>query len=261
MKAILDSVSLRLDLFMLMFVRVSALIVSSPIFGRRGMPNILKICFCLAVSYVLFAANLDAAVPRYSGFIEFGMLVVLELIFGLVLGFVTTLFFSLVQLSGHYIDMQMGFGMVNVLDMQNNVSVPITGNLLNLVLLIAFFGVNGHLRLVHIIGNTFSVIPPGNVTLDPQIGMMALDVFILSFLLSVHVALPLVASGLLVEVVMGFIIRAVPQINIFVVGIPIKILVGIAVLLIVMPIYVHFTDVIFDRTFESIDRMILGLMP
>lgn len=261
MKAILDSVSQRLDLFMLMFVRVSALIVSSPIFGRKTLPNILKICFCLVVTYVLFIGDSGARQPEYSGLFEFGVLVVMELLFGLVLGFVTTMFFSLVQTSGHYIDMQMGFGMVNVLDVQNNVSVPITGNLLNIVLLIAFFGVNGHLRLIQIIGNTFSVIPAGSVTLDPKIGMIALDVFILSFLLSVHVALPLIVSGLLVEVVMGFIVRAVPQINIFVVGIPLKILIGLVVLLLVMPVYVNFTDVIFDRMFESINQMILGLAP
>jgi len=260
MKAILDSVSLRLDLFLLMFVRVSALIVSSPIFGRRNLPNLLKVCFCLVVTYVLFSVNLDAAAPQYSGLLDFGLLVVKELLFGLVLGFVTTMFFSLVQLSGHYIDMQMGFGMVNVLDMQNNVSVPITGSLLNIALLIAFFGANGHLRLIRIIGNTFSVIPAGQVSLNWGIGMVALDLFVLSFLLAVHVALPMIISGLLVEVAMGVIVRAVPQINIFVVGIPLKILVGIAALLVVLPVYVHFTDVIFDRMFESVDTMILGLM-
>lgn len=261
MKAIFDGITLRLDLFLLMFVRVSALIVSSPIFGRKTLPTLLKVCFCLVVTYVLFAANLNAAAPEYSGLFEFGALVIKELLFGLVLGFVTTMFFSLVQLAGHYIDMQMGFGMVNVLDTQNNVSVPVTGNLLNIVLLIAFFGANGHLRLIHIIENTFAVIPAGGVTLSFNIATVALDLFVLSFLLAVHVALPMIISGLLVEVCMGVITRAVPQINIFVVGIPLKIFVGVAMLLIVIPVYVHFTDVIFDRMFESVDQMILGLMP
>ncbi len=261
MKEILDNVSQRLDLFLLMFVRVSALIVSSPIFGRRNMPNILKVGFCLVVTNVLFAANMNAQPIHYSGLLEFGALALMEMLFGLVLGYVTTAFFALVQTAGHYIDMEMGFGMVNVLDTQNNVSVPITGNLLNIVLLICFFGANGHLKLIQIIGNTFSAIPAGAVVLDPKIGMIALDVFILTFMLSVHVALPMIASGLLVEVMMGIIIRAVPQINVFVVGIPLKILVGIIVLLIVMPAYVNFTAVIFDRMFESIDSMILGLVP
>ena len=259
MQAILDNVSLRLDLFILMLIRMSALIVSSPIFGRKTLPNLLKICLCLAVTYVMFAANMDAAQPEYDSFLEFGVLCVKELLFGLVLGFTTTLFFSLVQTSGQYIDMQMGFGMVNVLDVQNNVSVPITGNLLNIVLIIAFFGVNGHLKLISILGNTFAQIPVGTVTLDPEIGMTALEVFILAFLLSVHVALPLIASGLLGEVAMGFITRAVPQVNVFVVGIPLKVLLGLLMLLIVLPVYVNFTDVIFDRMFESIGTMMQGL--
>jgi len=259
MKAILDNVSLRLDLFLLMFARVSALIVSSPIFGRKTVPNLVKAGLCVVLTYVLFASDMTAALPEYGNFLEFGALCVKELLFGLVLGFTMTLFFSLVQISGQYIDMQMGFGMVNVLDVQSETSVPVTGNLLNIVLIIAFFGVNGHLKLIYILENTFRQIPAGTVALNPQIGMTAVDVFILSFLLAVHVALPLIASGLLGEVAMGFIVRAVPQINVFIVGIPLKILIGFLMLLIVLPVYVSFTDVIFSRMFESINTMILGM--
>ncbi len=71
------------------------------------------------------------------------------------------------------------------------------------MLLISFFGVNGHLKLIYILGNTFRQIPAGMVALNPAIGMTALEVFILAFLLSVHVALPLIASGLLGEVALG----------------------------------------------------------
>ena len=259
MDAILDNISLRLDLFILMLIRVSALIVSSPIFGRKTLPNIVKICFCLVVTYVLFAANMNAAQVEYDNLFEFGTLCIKELLFGVVIGFATTLFFTLVQTSGHYIDMQMGFGMVSVLDVQSQTSVPITGNLLSVVLLITFFGVDGHLRLIYILGSTFTHIPVGAVTLNPAIGMTALEVFILAFLLSVHVALPLIASGLMGEVAMGFITRAIPQVNVFVVGIPLKVLLGLIMLLIMLPVYVNFTDVIFDRMFESINTMMAEL--
>ena len=259
MDAILDAVSLRLDLFILMFIRVTALIVSSPIFGREMLPNILKISFCVAVTYVLFAANMDAVLPAYDGLIDFGVLCIKEMLFGLVLGFTTTLFFSAVQVSGQYIDMQMGFGMVNVLDAQNNVSVPITGNLLHIILIITFFGVNGHLKLIYILNSTFAQIPIGTVRLDPSIGMAALEVYILAFLLAVHVAFPLIASGMMGEVTLGFIVRAVPQVNMFVVGLPLKIVIGFLMLLIMLPVYVNFTDVIFDRMFESINVMMMRL--
>jgi|AGTN01.2.fsa_nt_gi flagellar biosynthetic protein FliR len=261
MEAILDNISLKLDLFILMFIRVSALIVSSPIFGRKTLPNLLKVCLCLVLTYVMFAANLTAQTPAYGSFIGFAVLCLKEMLFGLVLGYTLTLFFSLVQISGQYIDMQMGFGMVNVLDPQSNLNVPITGELLNIVLLVTFFGANGHLKLIYIINSTFFQIPVGTVALNPAIGMAALEVFILAFLLAVNVALPLIASGLLGEVVLGFITRAVPQVNVFVVGIPLKVILGFLMLLLVLPVYVGFTDVIFDRMFKSINTMMLGLAP
>lgn len=258
MNEILGKVAAELDGFILMFLRISALIFSSPIFGRRNIPNTLKVAFCLVVTYAVFIAAPVGNVP-YRGAAEFITLCVLELLFGLALGFVTTLFFSLVQTAGQVMDMQMGFGMVNVFDVQSNVSVPVTGNLLNVVLLITFFGVNGHLRLVHILLATFGHIPVGGVALNPVIGLVALEVFALAFLLAVNVAMPLIASGLLGEVAMGFVVRAIPQMNVFVVGIPMKIGLGFLILLLVMPVFVHFTGAIFDQMFVSIDRMIAGL--
>ncbi len=259
MEKILDGIYANLDYFILMFLRVSALLFSSPIFGRRSLPSTLKIGFCLLVTYVIFSSDPAVSAVAYGSILEFILLCVKELLFGLVLGWVTTLFFSLVQTAGQVMDMQMGFGMVNVYDVQNNISVPVTGNLLNVILLVAFFGVNAHLRLINIIHATFSHIPPGEVALNPAIGLVALEVFVLSFLLAVNVAMPLIASGLLGEVAMGFIVRAIPQMNVFVIGIPLKILLGFMMLLLMMPIFLSFSNVIFDRMFSSIDQMIAGL--
>lgn len=259
MNGILGAVNANLDTFILMLLRVSALIISSPIFGRKNVPNTLKIAFCVMVTYVLFAAGPNGAAIRYSGVIEFAMLCLKELLFGLVLGYVTTLFFSVVQTAGQVMDMQMGFGMVNVFDVQSNISVPVTGTMFNVILLVAFFGVNGHLQLIYIVRSTFTNIPVGAVSLNPAIGLAALEVFVLAFLLAVNVAMPMIAAGLLGEVAMGFIVRAIPQMNVFVVGIPLKILLGFLVLLLIIPVYVGFTDMIFRNMFSSINTMISGL--
>lgn len=259
MDGILSAVTANLDYFILLLLRVSALIISSPIFGRKNIPNTLKIAFCVVVTYVIFSAGPAGREIRYSGVVEFAMLCIKELLFGLVLGYVTTLFFSLVQTAGQIMDMQMGFGMVNVFDVQSNISVPITGTMLNIILMIAFFGVNGHLQLIYIVQSTVTNIPLGEVTLNPAIGLAALEVFALAFLLTVNVAMPMIAAGLLGEVAMGFIVRAIPQMNVFVVGIPIKMALGFLMLIIIIPVYVAFTDVIFHNMFESINKMMAGL--
>lgn len=256
---IFDSINQNLDLFILMFIRVSALIISSPIFGRRMVPNILKIGLCLFITYIVFSAYNPKTPPEYGGVAEFAVMCIKELLFGLVIGYVTTLFFSLVNTAGAVMDMQMGFGMVNVFDVQSNISVPVTGNLFNIILLITFFGVNGHLKLIHMLTSTFTQIPVGAVTLNPALGLVALDVFILAFVLAMNVAMPLIAAGLLGEIALGFIVRAVPQMNVFVVGIPLKIILGFMVLMLIIPIFVNFTGVIFDNMFESINKMIMGL--
>lgn len=259
MELLIREITSNMDYFALMFIRTSALIVSSPIFGRKNIPNTVKICFCILLTYVLFAAIPSPEAIVYSNVIEYALLIIKELLFGLVMGFVTTMFFGLTQTAGHVIDMMMGFGMVNVFDVQNRIKVPVTGNFLYIVLIITFFSVNAHHQLIHILNTTFTNIPVGHVVLSPQIAYTALEVFILAFVLAVNVAMPIIASGLLGEVVMGFIVRLVPQMNIFVVGIPLKVGLGLIMLFIVIPIYVNFTDVIFSDMLNSLDKMFRAL--
>ncbi len=261
MEQVLGSVTANIDYFILILLRVSSLLMASPIFGRKALPNIVKIVFCMVIAYAVFAAAPSAKPVAYSGVLEFGLMCMKELLFGLVLGYVTTLFFSVVQTAGLVMDMQMGFGMVNVFDVNSNISVPVSGNLLNIILLTTFFGVNGHLHLIRMLIASFNHIPVGQVALNPLLGLTAVEIFSLSFVLAVSVAMPLIASGLLGEVALGFIVRAVPQMNIFVVGIPLKIVLGLMMLLIILPAFVSFSDVLFERMFGAIDQMISGLTP
>jgi len=259
MEKILNDVSLNLDYFILIFIRVSALIISSPIFGRRNLPNLLKVSFCILLTYVMFSAYPVSPAIHYSGVLGFALLCIKELLFGMVMGFVTTLFFSVAQTAGYVIDMQMGFGIVNIFDVQSNISVPVTGNFLYIVMMVSFLSTNGHLQLINILKATFMNIPVGSVSLSPNIAMTALEVFIMAFVLALNVAMPVIASGLLGEVIMGFIVRTVPQMNVFVVGIPLKIILGFMVLLIILPVYVSFTGVVFKNMFAGIENMFSGL--
>ena len=259
MEQIIYNVSLNLDYFILIFLRVSALIISSPIFGRKNVPNTIKICFCILLTYVIYTAYPNSPDIKYNGILEYALLCIKELLFGLVLGFVTTLLFSIVQTAGYMIDTQLGFGMASVLDVQSNLSVPITGNFLYIIMIITFFSVNGHLQLIQIIYATYRQIPAGAVNLNPAIAMTAVEVFAQAFVLAVNVAIPIIAAGLLSEVIMGFVIRTVPQMNMFVVGIPLKIILGFMILLLILPVYVSFTEVIFKHMFTGIENMLKGL--
>lgn len=259
MEQFVYAVANHADYFLLVLLRISALVFSSPIFGRKNLPNMVKIMLCAVLTGVLYSTWESIPVLQYEGTLDYMLLCVKELLFGLVLGYVTTLFFSLTQTAGLAIDMQMGFGMVNVLDAQSNLSVPMMGNFLYIVLLASFFAVNAHQQLVYILLSTFRNIPVGEVTLNPMLGYSALEVFALSFGLVINIAMPIVAAGLIAEIFMGFVVRTTPQLNIFVVGIPLKIILGFLVLLVILPVYVNFTQDIFREMFNSVDYMIRGL--
>lgn len=259
MEQVLDNVITHLDFFVLAFIRITALVVSSPIFGRRNIPNIAKIGLCLALTYIVFITAGEYPALQIRNPVEYGLLCFKELLFGMVIGWCTQLFFSLVQTAGYAIDMQMGFGMVNVFDVQNNVSVPVTGNLYYIILTMMFFAVNAHHQLIYILLSTFETVPVGQVVLNPAIGIAALEVFILSFVMAMNVAIPFIAAGLLAEITLGFIVRTTPQMNVFVVGIPLKILLGFIMIIVMMPVYVNYTGAIFDNMFSAIAYMLRGL--
>jgi flagellar biosynthesis protein FliR len=149
--------------------------------------------------------------------------------------------------------------MVNVYDIQNATQAPITGNLLNITLLIVFFVMDGQLRLIDILYSTIKAMPIGVPMFSPGIGLVALDAFVRMFFLGVMVAIPVIASGLMIEICFGALMRAVPQIHMMVIGVPLKLLIGFIILSAIIPIYVSFAPTVFDDMFLWMDKMFESL--
>lgn len=255
MTTAVNAILAEADYFVLLLVRVGALFLSSPIFGRKNIPGMAKIGFMGALAYLFFAIGPDPAPLSYATLFEFFLLIFKEILIGVALAYVVNLFFALTFTAGQIIDMQIGFGVVNVYDPQNNTQIPLVGNLLNLVLLIVFFLTDGHQRLIYILYLTLEALPVGSLRIAPGIGLTTLEVFANAFTLGVMVALPVIASGLILEILFGALMRTVPQMNMFVVGIPLKTLLGFIMLGILLPVFVTFSDRIFSQMFAAIDQM------
>lgn len=251
-----------LDVLFLLFLRVSGLLFTAQVFGRNNLPNMAKIGMCAAITYLFFIDLVPVGYAlAYESTLTFVLLAVKELVFGLILGYVTNLFLTLVYTAGQLIDMQMGFGMVNIMDVQNNISIPMIGNFLNIALLLIFFTANGHLHLIKILGSTVVRIPIGSVSFSAaDFALVAAELFSKAFLLGVNIALPIIAAGLLTEIVLGVIIRGVPQLNVFSIGIPIKVFLGFAMLMVLLPIFGAFTSSIFNEMYIGLDNMFAALV-
>lgn len=243
------------DYFVLLLFRVSGLIFSSPVFGRNVIPARVKIGLAATLSFLFFTAVPPASAIEYDTLFGFALIAVSELLAGIALAFITNVFFALTFTAGQLIDMQLGYGIANVYDPQNNTQIPMMGNLLNIVLLVVFFSVNGHQRLIEIIYLTIERLPVGSLTLSPQVGMVALEIFALTFALGVMVAMPIIASALILEIALGVLIRTVPQLNMFVVGVPVKMLIGLITLMFMAPVFVNFSSRIFSEMFAGIEKM------
>lgn len=249
------------EFILLVFIRVSGLIFSSPIFGRTSIPTQVKIGFCASLT-LLFVSAVPEIEQQMAEFQFDGnvlmlvLLCVLELLYGLVLGYVQNLFFQMVAFTGgQIIDMQMSFGMVNVFDVQSNLSVPMMGNFFNLLLLMVFFSTQSYGYLIQIMLVTIKEIPIGTTQLNPQIGLVALKLFIEAFVLACIIAMPVIASGLVGEACFGILMRVVPQMNAFAIGIPVKVILGFLVVFAMIPIYVQYVPGLFDKMFQGLEEM------
>jgi len=256
MTTMVNTVLGNADYFVLLLCRVSGLVFASPFFGWVNIPAIAKICLICTVSYLLFTVFPQSADIRYSTLMGFTLMIAGELLLGMALAFVTNVFFSVTAFTaGHMIDMQIGFGIVNVFDIQNNTQVPMMGNVLNIMMLLLFFAINGHLRLIEMIYLTIERMPIGTLVFSANLGLTAVEIFMRAFLLGVMMALPILASGLMLEMCFGMMMRAVPQIHMFVVGIPLKMLVGITIFTVTIPVFGNFSGRIFEELFLSLEKM------
>ena len=247
--------------FLLVLIRMTGLFTLSPIYGRNNVPQMVKVGLSVLMTFVVVGLFPDQGPAQAGGLFSLVILCLSELLVGLTLGFMTTLFFSVVFTAGQMIDMQIGFGMVQVYDVQTNVPVPIAGSLLNLVLLQCFLTVDGHTRLIAVLMRTFEAMPVGQANFRPELALVVTESFCQTFLLSVNVAMPVLASGLLAEVALGIIVRSAPQMNVFVIGIPLKTLLGLLMLSLFIPVFVQFTGPLFDRMFAAVDTVFRGMAP
>lgn len=246
----------HLDYVFLLFIRVSGILISSPIFGRKNVPNMLKIGFCSLLTLLFILGTREPEeYASYQNLLEYILICLRELLFGVSMGFILTVMFNITFTAGTIMDYQIGFSMASIYDLQSNTQTPVSGNLFNIVLLVMFFAYDGHLKLIEVVYRTIEAVPVGTAMVPSEIMWVAADVMSSSFILAVMLAMPVLAAGIMIEIALGVIIKTVPQLNMFVVGIPLKLIVGLMMLILTLALFINFTKDIFTKTFDYIGVM------
>jgi flagellar biosynthetic protein FliR len=219
--------------------RMFGVIFMNPVFGRQTLPSIAKIGLALGVA--MFAARELAGtdVTDYTG-IDMMISMLKEFIVGFTIGFVMTMFFGVFHIGGQIIDFQMGLAMATMFDPTSNSQITITGNLMTIFYPLLFFVTNSHLNLLAIAVQSYRVAPLGLETLDGEIGVYIAELFAYIFIYAVQLALPWIVTIMVVEVAVGIMMKVVPNINVFVVNIQMKVICGLIVLVTIIPMLVRF---------------------
>jgi len=179
-----------------------------------------------------------------------------EIMIGYTIGFVAYMVFGAIQLAGQIMDMQMGFGIVNVVDPQSGTQIPLMGNLTQTVALLLYLAIDGHHYLFQALVQSYKVVPVLGLNLNGKVTDLIIQISVYMFVIAVKISAPIVIAILTSDIAMGFVARTVPQMNVFIVGLPLKILVGLGSLLIMMPIYIWVFNQLFARFFEYLDQVL-----
>ncbi|ADU30742.1 flagellar biosynthetic protein FliR [Evansella cellulosilytica] len=223
-----------LPAFMLVLVRVSAFLITLPFFSYQNIPAPLKIGLALFISWIMFfAGDWPALEINY----HFYLLIIKEALVGLTVGLIAMILLYAIQVAGGIIDYKMGLMIANVIDPQTGAQSPLTGSYLYTFSILFLLATDAHHLLLDGVFYSYQFIPMDQLFI-PFGNEAILDhvvvTFSTMFLIAFQMAMPIVGSIFLVDLALGMVSRAVPQINVFVVGMPLKVLVGFILLLLVM---------------------------
>lgn len=226
-----------------LLLRVGAMLLAMPLFGGPGVPQHVKIG--LAGLIALLLAPVVAPGPAPETLFELAAVAAREIFVGLSMGFVVALFFFSLQLAGQLMDVPIGFGMVNVLDPHFGGQVPILGQFQNVLAVLIYFSIGGHHAMLRAVADSYSFIPVGGAQWNGALAQIVVDAVSSMFFLGVRIGLPVMAAAFLTDVALGIVNRAVPQINVFITGYPIKVALGLFTVVVVLPVYVGVLGTVF----------------
>ncbi len=212
--------------FLLTLFRISLLVFLLPFFGGEGVPMQVKGALCLLLSFALWPTLSFSGIAFPAHPFAIALMIVSELLLGLTIGLVVRFLFAAIQTGGMLIGFQMGFSMVNVVDPDSGVSESVTSHFLYMIALMTFLAINGHLYLLHALSLSFKFIPPGGMVITPHMYKGILSFSSQIFVLAIKIAAPVTIAIFLVDLALALISRAAPQMNVLIVGFPIKIATG-----------------------------------
>lgn len=234
-----------LQYFLLLLVRILSFISTAPFFGAKTIPSKVKILISVVISFLVFQTCKDTTVA-YDGVLEYAIVVIKESVVGILLGLVTNICVQSIYFAGNFMDMDMGFAMATLFDPSTGVNVSITGNLYYYLVMVMFVVTDMHQYLIKAIVDTYKIIPVGELVIRSGLLNSLIDFVSSYFIIGFRIALPVFTVILLVNTVLGVLSKVAPQMNMFAIGLQLKVLGGLLVLLATVGLLPTISNIIFE---------------
>lgn len=245
----------QFEFYLCILARMTAFIYTAPFFSLKNVPQNVKILFSMILSLIMF--EILPYVPLdYISSVGFFTLITTEVLAGAILGLFGNISYYILSFAGHMMDVEIGFAMVTEFDPLTSNQVTITSNLYTYAVTLVLLVTNMHHHIILALTQSFELIPVGKVVLNPGIYQVMVDFIVDYFIIGFRIVLPMFATILIVNVVLGILAKVAAQMNMFVIGMQLKVFIGLSVLVFIIGMLPMVADFIFDEMINMIRKAI-----
>ncbi|OGG99773.1 MAG: flagellar biosynthetic protein FliR [Candidatus Lambdaproteobacteria bacterium RIFOXYD1_FULL_56_27] len=242
--------------FILVVLRIGGLFVTAPILSSANVPRRLRLFMVLMVSWMLFAVLPNTPIAQNWNASYYLLMATRETMIGLLLGVVPRATFAAVDFAGTVIGFQMGLSLANVMDPQSQTQVSMISSFKGLLATLLFVIIDGHHTFFEVIALSYDKVAIGTFAFNPNILEFLLRLGGDMIILGVKLGSPFIVALLFANLILGFMARAMPQMNIFVVGMPLTILLGFLFLMTGMP----YTTGAMHKAFSGLEVQVIEML-
>ena len=219
----------RTAAFILLFVRFSSLFMAVPIFSHANIPMSLKAAMAFFFTVVFFDSLPQLQIPLDT--LTLTVAILGEMLFGLTVGIVLQLAYHVITFAGGQVSFMMGFSLASAIDPQSGISMPIVSQFLALIALMILLALDLHHWIILLASESIATVPLGGFMVTPELFRYIMHGMMNMFVVGFMIAFPITALTMLADVIFGMLMKTMPQFNLLVIGMPIKIGVAFLVLM------------------------------
>lgn len=249
-----------LEFFLLIMVRVTCFVFAAPFFGMTNTPNRVKIGLGVLIAVIVYRMT-PVVYLEYQSIIGYTIYVLKEAMVGVIIGFSGSICISILYFAGHLVDMEIGLSMVSLFDPVSKDNVTITGTLYNYSVMLMMLVSGMYQFVLGALCESFNLIPVTGAVFSSENIVLSMLAFLRDYLiLGFRICLPVFAAMLLLNAILGIMAKVSPQLNMFAVGIQLKIIIGLGVLFLTVGMLPQASTLILQKMKEAVTLFTEAMM-